>query len=147
MKGEPITDEWIAALSSLPHDVVILPEAVDGDTGVYRDETLMFAKSLRAVGVDAGYLHDEPNRTWAGRLGEPILIPVVIALATGVVTSVIGTAVCGWLAKTFGAQDVAVRVVRVSSDGARTLFEARGPADHVADLLAQVQDEPDDSNR
>ncbi len=68
--GVEVTAEWIEALDELPHDVVVLPEAIDDDTAVYRDELITFAKELRAEGVDAGYLHDAEHRTWSGRKGR-----------------------------------------------------------------------------
>ena len=141
--GAEVTTEWIEALDELPHDVVVLPEAVDGDRGIYRDEFITFAKELRAEGVDAGYLHDADQRSWSGRKGEALLIPAIIALSANVATGAATIAVSRWLERTFPEATVRLRVVHKRSGGGRRetdAFTASGSGPEVAELLRAFEE-------
>lgn len=146
--GTEVSDAWIAdAVDMLPCEVVVLPEALSGEVGVYRDETITLAKALREAGVDAGYFHGTDNRTWSGRKGDPLLVPIVIALAANVVTGVAFLALSQWLDRTFPRTSVRVRVVRKASNGGKRttdVFKAKGPGPDVAELLRTFETESDD---
>lgn len=147
--GVEVTGEWIAGLDELPHDVVVLPEAIDDEVGVYRDELISFAKELRAQGVDAGYLHDPEHRTWSGRKGEALLVPVIIALSANVATGAAMIALSRWLERTFPKTSVRLRVTHKRSGGGRRdkdSFAATGPGPEVAELLRAFEEERGDDN-
>lgn len=148
--GPEISDEWINGLADLPHEVVVLPEALDAGTGVYRDELITFAKTLRADGVDAGYYHGAENRTWSGRKGDPLLIPIVIALSANVATGAATIAVSRWLEQTFPKTSVRLRVVykrRGDRHSARESFKASGTGPDVAELFRMFEKDRSDGNR
>ena len=75
---------WDVHVGSLPnhHDVVILPQSLNGERGICRDEQLMIKKQLSAMGVDADYAHDQDHRDWLGLRGD-----VVAAITLGLLTS------------------------------------------------------------
>lgn len=148
--GVRVTAEWVEALDELPHDVVVLPEALNDDTGIYRDEFMTFAKELRAEGLDAGYLHDVAHRTWSGRKGEALLVPVIIALSTNVATGAAMIAVSRWLERTFPKTSVRLRVIHKRSGGGRRekdSFTATGTGPEVAELLRAFEEALGDDNR
>ncbi len=68
----------------LTHDVVVLPEQVDGDLGIYRDELVALKKELLAEGVDVDYLHDQAHRTWRGLKGD-VVVTILLGPAAGLV--------------------------------------------------------------
>ncbi|MDE0805860.1 MAG: hypothetical protein OSA99_21360 [Acidimicrobiales bacterium] len=135
--------DWIEGLDELPHDVVLLPEGLDGDTGIYRDECITFAKELRADGVDAGYLHDADRRTWSGRKGEALLVPAIIALSANVATGAATIAVSRWLERTFPDSSVRLRVIHKRAGGGqreKDLFTATGSGPEVAELFQAFEE-------
>jgi hypothetical protein len=135
--GEPVDEEWVELQDELPHDVVLIPEAVQGDVGVYRDEHIAFAKVLRAEGIDAGFCHDADHRTFSGRKGDPIVIPLVIGIAANVTTGAATIAVKRYLDKCDPKAVFQVKVVRKRRDGlasSKDVFKATGAPEEVARL-------------
>lgn len=148
--GLEISDEWINGLADLPHEVVILPEALKADTGIYRDELINFAKTLRADGVDAGYYHGVEHRTWSGRKGDPLLIPIVIALSANVATGAATIAVSRWLEQAFPKTSIRLRVIhkrRADGHSARDSFKASGTGPEVAELYRIFEKDRSDGDR
>jgi hypothetical protein len=119
------TEQWIDDLLAFDHEVVVLPEALEGDVGVYRDELSSFAKEMRAAGLDAAYLHDQGHRTWSGRKGGPILVPILLAIGESSIPSALFFFLDQWLSDRFPSSRVSVRIVH----------KARGSDERTKDIL------------
>jgi hypothetical protein len=140
--GEPVDEEWLQHVDALPHDVVLVPEAIKGDVGVYRDEHIAFAKTLRAEDIDAGFCHDAEHRTFSGRKGDPVVIPLVIGIAANVTTGVATVAVKRYLDRCNPKASLRLTVVRRRRDGvasSKDVFKATGPPAEVAQLYEQFE--------
>lgn len=124
-----------SAPDHIEHDLVILPERIDGDIGIYRDELLTFVKALRAEGVDAAFLHDSEHREWLALMGD-----VPTSMLIGVASSFIGSAAWYAFLKLTGAgpgsKKVRIKFGRYNQDGAEW-FEGKGDADGVNRALEQ----------
>lgn len=125
----------------MTHEVVVLPELVEGGVGTYRDELVALKKELLAEGVDADYLHDQAHRTWRGLKGD-----VVVQILLGLLTSGAVAAVQSWLTTRFRKSQVRIKVVRVrrSLDGGESSaewFEAEGNGEAVARALEAIRDD------
>ncbi len=140
--GDPVADEWVLDLDELPHDLVVLPEGLEGDVGIYREDLLAFPKLMRADGLDAGFLHDPEHRRFSGRKGDPILVPVVIAFVVNVVTTGAGIAIQHYIERRFPDRTVKVKVIhreRRLLTGRRDVFEATGTGPEVAGLYREYE--------
>lgn len=130
-------EEWFQALPEVPHDVVLLPEALRGEGGVYRDEHIAFAKELRSAEVDAGFCHDADRRTYSGRKGGPLLVPLVIGIAANVSTGTAAFAVKRYLDGGLKTESVRLKVIRRRRKGLaseKEVFKATGTGEEVARL-------------
>ena len=66
-------------------DLVILPQDLDGDRGIYSDQLTTTVKTLRAEGIDARWLHDADQRLWSGERSAIVdlwIIPFVVGIAS-----------------------------------------------------------------
>jgi len=117
----------------LPHDVVILPSCVDGDTGSYCSALVGLLGQLRADGMDAGYWHDGEHRRV--RMGVD---SVVLELAIG-----FGAAVAG------GAAWEAIKAALEKATGTHTqvrvtvLRQRRGPDGVVSNDWFEFRGDPE----
>lgn len=110
------TDHALRRLGPAASEVLILPFRTDeAGRGVYWDTQLLTVKQLRAAGVDARFLHDDPSeRVFQSEHSEEL----VAALAVGVASSagwdclkLIGEYVLAWGSQmTGGRSDARVRV-------------------------------------
>ncbi|MGA7088956.1 MAG: hypothetical protein WB116_11905 [Candidatus Dormiibacterota bacterium] len=66
--------------------IVILPEEMRGEIGVYSDASVTLAKRLRDQGLDASYQQDFQHRTWRGRKGGPLVTALDIEVAIPVLS-------------------------------------------------------------
>jgi len=125
----------------LDHAVVILPQRMEGEEGVYRDEQLTLAKELRGEGVDADYAQDADHRLWHGLKGGDVLIQVTLGLGTSIVGSAVVGVVAAVLRRKFGGRRLHLKVGRISASGAvdAQWFEAEGDADDVLNALDRFQ--------
>lgn len=112
--GDDLPDEWVNTFKGFDHGVVILPEAVEGAVGIYRDDLVTLAKEMRSAGIDAAYAHDQEHRTWSGRMGAPVLVPILLAIGESTVPSAAFFFLEQWLTSRFPDTDVSVRVVHKS---------------------------------
>jgi hypothetical protein len=129
----------IADLAFPDADVAVLPERIESDVGIYRDEVQTLVKALKLEGIRAAFVHDNDHREWRGAKGE-VLIPVII----GVATSFIGTATwAGFVAllrRGFQGKKLSLTVGRFKrqEDGVSAeWFEATGDGEMVVDALAE----------
>lgn len=137
-------------IEALPgeHDVVLLPQEIDGDIGIYRDEQTMVVKELRAQGVDAAFLHDSEHRHWLALKGSDIVIPLIVQFGVSFLASGSWELVANLLRGRFGKATLAVKFGRTREleSGTETeWFEAEGDGDAVAEalrILAKGDDKP-----
>lgn len=139
--GDPLNDGWIVEAELPPNDLVVLPEATREGKGVYRDEVLTLVKELRASGVDAAFAHNSEARTWSGRKGEDLLVPIVIALGTSGLTTAIGIAFSRWLERRHASSSVNIRIVRKTQadESIEEVFQASGPGGEVAHIIRELK--------
>ncbi|SRR6266851_2497253 len=133
--GEDIEESWIERLPAFDHDVIILPEALDGDAGIYRDELSSLAKEMRIAGLDAAYLHDQDHRTWSGRRGDPILVPILLAIGESSVPSALFFFLDQWISGRFPSSRVSIRIVH----------KAKSPAGKAKDILKIISASGDEA--
>lgn len=115
------------------HDIVLLPDRVEGENGIYSDAVLLLKKQLVEAGVDAAYLHDADHQLWEGKRGIGVLLSVVISFGSSAAVA----AIQSWLTGTFTRDRVHLKVGRHRQlDGTVTgWFEAEGSGSEVAKLL------------
>jgi hypothetical protein len=115
-------------------DLLVLPRGVRDGRGEYRSADLPAVKTLRAAGVNAGWAHQAPERTFVSEYGakeEALAISLFVTQALGEASVV---EVTRWLlgrvrqllAGRPPSQDgprVAVEVARLAVQGDRTDFE------------------------
>jgi hypothetical protein len=122
----------------LEHEVVFLPQEVEGDVGVYRDEQLTIVKELKAQGVDAAYLHDADHREWLSLKGADVVVPLVVQFGISFLASGAWEIFAGLLLARFRRSRLWVKMGRTvdKGSGAETeWFEATGDADSVTNAL------------
>jgi len=126
---------------TLEHDLVVLPQRIEGDVGIYRDETLMIKKELLAEDVDVDYLHDAEHRQWHGLKGQELLLQIAIGIASSGAVA----ALQSWLTRRWSGKRVQIKVVRKrrKSDGAIQLdwYEAEGDGESIAAALEAIRDD------
>ena len=143
--------------SPLPYEVpelsdgviVVLPQAVDGDVGIYSNATSTLVKELRAEGIAAEYLHDSDHRQWQIHMGE-VPVELIVGITTSVIGSGIWAAFAAGFGKRFASHPVTVHVVRQRkrSNGERTTttVDVTGTGPEVQTVLetALAEDGVDD---
>lgn len=147
--GEPVVEllaeasPWpLAAVQVLEEGVAILPVDLEGDRGVYRSETDILAKSLRAEGVQAWYVHSEGDRSWLALKGA-----VELAFGVAIAASIIGAAAWDGLkagfrrwARTLEPGQHLKLDVRVVDGDRSTSVRISGDAEAVVDALDRIPD-------
>lgn len=68
-------------------DVTVLPERVEGESGIYRGEVQDLVEALRDSGLVVEYQHDPQHRLWRELFGES-----QIAFSLAIAASVVGAA-------------------------------------------------------
>jgi hypothetical protein len=134
----------------LAHAIVVLPSSMDGPVGVYSGASAHLVKDLRALGVDAAYLHDPPQRQWMILMGD---VPLQLLIGFG--TSLMGAA--AWQAVIAGLRSclppkhsIHAKIVRErkgkSRSVSRTWLDFEGDTDGFADALDLLrrEDESED---
>lgn len=122
-----------AGSGPLPHDVVILPSRVDGDTGSYSGAAVGLLGQLRAGGVDAGCWHDAGHRRVRMGAGS-IVVELAIGFGAAVAGGAAWEAIKAALEKTLRPHDQVVMTMlsqRRGPDGSvsNRWFEYRGDAE------------------
>lgn len=119
------------------HDIVILPQMMDDDVGLYPHGTLVPFKELLQEGADIAYLHSKPHRQFLTELSVPtFVIDILIGLGTDTVVAVLQS----WLVGRHDADNVRLRVVRRKHTSGEELetIEVSGNGEAVARALAAL---------
>ena len=135
----------IPVVEPLGHAIVVLPSSIDGTVGVYSGASSDLVKDLRALGVDAEYLHDSPHRHWMVLMGD---VPLQLLIGFG--TSLVGAA--AWQAVIAGFRSclppkhsIHAKIVRERKGNdrsvSRTWLEFDGDTDGFADALDLLRSE------
>ena len=127
------------------HDVIILPESMDGDIGVYRGEVTDIPKRLRVDGVDADFAHAEDNRHWRELFG-PTTADIVVALTASFLASggwdTFKSTVLPYLDSPSRKMRLAIYVLR--KDGTSIYARMKGHGQDVIEALSQLRELADD---
>jgi hypothetical protein len=122
------------------HEVLVLPESIRGDVGVYRDEALVLVKEMKAEGIDAEYLHDPERREWHGLRSQEVVVVLTLSFAAGLLANATWDAIKGVVNHLFGKRNVIVRFHERRTDNEEEKwFEASGPADSVIDSIREFK--------
>lgn len=121
-------------------DVVIFPEFVDGDVGVYRSDKLFLKKRLVERGIRADYAFPPERRTW---LREKSATQIAITLALGVGSSSFVAVAQYLLTNRDSDSQITVKMTRARKLRGRKMWdpeivEITGTAEEVAKLVEEL---------
>lgn len=131
------------ALAPSDHEITVLPDHFDGETGVYTEAAMSVVKELRALGADdVAFLQPPDQRTYLGLRSHEVLIDLFVQIGSGVTSSFVIALFDRWLDK---RQDHRAGFrVRVAESRENALgetvtrvFEADGNPDDVREALGE----------
>jgi len=133
---------------AVPHlpdaSVVILPESVQNDVGIYGNAASTLVKELRAASITSEYLHDADHRQWMIHMGD-VPTELIVGIATGVIGNGIWALFKRFLGDKFGSHPVNLHIVRQrrSANGelSTTIVDMSGTGVKLAELLETALNE------
>jgi hypothetical protein len=118
--------------------IVVLPEAIEGDVGIYPNAATMLVKELRAAGIPAEYLHDPDHRQWHVLMGD-VPTELIIGVVTGLMSTGIGASFAHFLGGGSRKRAATVHVVRqrrqANGDIESTTVDIEGTGPELQELL------------
>jgi hypothetical protein len=136
-------------LPELPEGtIVVLPQSIDGEVGIYPNATSTLVKELRAEGITAEYLHDADHRQWQIYMGE-VPLQLILSITTSVIGSGIWAAFAAGLGERFRSRQVTVHVVkqrkRANGERSTATVDLTGTGPELQKLLeTALSDDSDD---
>jgi hypothetical protein len=134
---DPASPPPAAGSGAFDADLVLLPDRLDGDRGVYSDQLITAVKALRADGVDARWFHDVDHRLWHGERSA-IVDLVVIPFVVGIASSAGWAALVGLLSRRSGPVKLKVGYRKDPLRGEERWVELEGSSADVAAALEQL---------
>lgn len=117
-------------------DVVIFPEFIDGDFGIYRSNLIPMKKELAEVGVRAEYAHPPDRRTWLREYSaEGLALNIALGLGTSGAVAILQTVLTRKQAGRVKVKITTARKVRGRTSWDPEFVEFEGTAEEVAALV------------
>jgi hypothetical protein len=138
-------EEMVAPDAYHDVDLVIFPEFVEGEVGIYRANLVPLKKRLAEDGIRAEYSHPPERRAW---LRELSAAEIALNVAIGLVTSGSVAIVQHLVARRDPSSRVKVKITKARKVRGRRMWDAEfvefeGPADDVARQIEQWKETRD----